>query len=400
MLSVTEALSHILSHSHPLPAETVPLTRAVGRILREDIQADRDFPPFDRVTMDGIAIRYEAFASGQRTFPIAGTQFAGQPLFSLTSANECLEVMTGAVLPDGTDTVIRYEDLTTENGMATITIEEISVGQNVHRQATDRQAGEVLLTTGTRLRPTEIAVLASVGKPTVAVSARPRVALISTGDELVGVDEMPLPHQIRGSNTYMLQAALLTLGIETSLNHLPDDQEKMTRGLSSILAENDLLILSGGVSAGMADFVPAVMMALGVRERFHKIAQRPGKPLWFGTTDTGKVVFGLPGNPVSTTMCLFRYLLPFLNASMKGQPESTRYATLAEQVLFKPALTYFLPVRLTSQPDGSQLAYPLPGSGSGDYANLIDANGFMELPADQSEFAAGEVYPVLLFGEI
>ncbi|GAA4397461.1 molybdopterin molybdotransferase MoeA [Nibrella viscosa] len=397
MLSVAEALSRILTYTLPLPTETVPLTQAVGRVLREDIRADRDFPPFDRVTMDGIAIRYEAFAGGQRTFPIIGTQFAGQPLFTLTTPDECLEVMTGAVLPDGTDTVIRYEDITVANGVATIAIDEIQAGQNVHRQATDRQAGELLLPAGTRLRPTEIAVLASVGKPTVAVSALPRIALISTGDELVGVDETPLLHQIRGSNTYMLYAALQTLGIEASLNHLPDDQAKMTAGLATILQKNDLLILSGGVSAGMADFVPGVMMDLGVRERFHKIAQRPGKPLWFGTTDAGKVVFGLPGNPVSTTMCLYRYLLPFLHASMGCQSEYTRFATLAEPVTFKPALTYFLPVKLISQPDGSQLAQPLPGSGSGDYANLIDADGFLELPAEQSDFKAGEVFLILTF---
>lgn len=397
MLSVIEAYAIILSHSQSLPAESVPLTQAVGRILREDILADRDFPPFDRVTMDGIAIRYEAFAGGQRTFPIAGIQFAGQPLHVLTEPAHCLEVMTGAVLPEGTDTVIRYEDIKTADGQATITIEEISAGQNIHRRATDRRAGEVLMKAGSLLRPTEIAVLASVGKAMVACSTVPRIALIATGDELVAVTETPLPHQIRGSNTYMLYAALLRLGIEASLNHLPDDLEKLTSGLATILKENDILILSGGVSAGMADFVPEVLMRLGVRERFHKIAQRPGKPLWFGTTDAGKTVFGLPGNPVSTTMCLYRYLLPFLRHSMGQPPRPVSYAKLAEAVKFQPALTYFLPVSLESQADGSLQAFPLPGSGSGDYANLIDADGFMELPADKSHFAAGEVYPILLF---
>jgi molybdopterin molybdotransferase len=219
------------------------------------------------------------------------------------------------------------------------------------------------------------------------------VALISTGDELVDVDETPLPYQIRRSNTYMLRASLLMMGISATLHHIIDDEAVLADRLASLLETNDVLILSGGVSAGKADFVPAVLTQLGVQKQFHQIAQRPGKPLWFGTT-ADKTVFALPGNPVSTVLCAYRYVLPYLRASLGLAPAPPRYAQLATPVTFKPAVTYFLPVRLTSEPDGRMLAHPLPGSGSADFANLLAADAFMELPADQSSFGAGEAFRV------
>jgi molybdopterin molybdotransferase len=194
----------------------------------------------------------------------------------------------------------------------------------------------------------------------------------------------------------MLRAALGALGINATLHHIIDDEALLQARLNSLLAENDLLILSGGVSAGKADFVPAVLTRLGVQKQFHKIEQRPGKPLWFGTSATGKVVFALPGNPVSTVLCAYRYVIPFLQASLGLPPFPPRYAQLAAPVTFLPDVTYFLPVGLIDTPDGRVVADPLPGSGSADFANLLAADAFMELPADRSEFAAGEAFPVWL----
>lgn len=397
MLSVTDAFASIQQHLLPLPAETISLTEANGRVLRQAVRADRDFPPFDRVAMDGIAIRYADYAAGQRTFRMAGAQFAGQPQQTVAEAGTCLEAMTGAMLPTGADTVVRYEDVTTADGQATVTIEDVLEGQHVHHRATDRRAGDELMRVGTQLGPAEIAVAVSVGQVNVAVSALPRVALISTGDELVGVADTPLPYQIRQSNTFMLQAALRSLGVAATVHHIRDDQNLLRIELQRLLTTNDVLILSGGVSAGKADFVPGILMELGVRQHVHKIEQRPGKPLWFGTSsdESGqRTVFGLPGNPVSTVLCACRYVLPYLRASLGLPPELTRYAQLAEPVTFRPPLTYFLPVRLTNEPDGHTLAHPLPGSGSADFANLLDANAFMELPAERSEFSAGEAFRV------
>lgn len=410
MLSVADAFSIVLNQSLMLSSETVPLEQAVGRVLREDLKADRDFPPFDRVAMDGIAIQSGQFARGQRTFRLAGIQRAGQPRQTLTDSTACLEAMTGAVLPIGTDAVIRYEDLTIADGQATITIEGVLPGRSVHRQATDRQTGDVLVRAGTKLRPAEIAVAATIGQTALLVTALPRIALVSTGDELVPIGQTPLPHQIRRSNTYALRAALQAFGIDATLHHLNDDPAQLAGGLTDLLATNDLLILSGGVSAGKADFVPDVLASLGVKRLFHKVEQRPGKPLWFGVSPEGKPVFALPGNPVSTVVCYTRYIRPFLQASLGGIPlggtplDGTPggsylagrafYAQLTESVSFTPPVTYFMPVWLEDTTDGIQLAHPLPGSGSGDFANLTLADGFMEFPAERSAFAPGERFRV------
>ena len=393
MFSVADAFASTQFHSLTLPAETVSLDDALGRVLREDVCADRDFPPFNRVAMDGIAIRFADYAAGQRTFRIVGMQRAGQPPLSLSEPNTCLEVMTGAMLPAGTDTVVRYEDVAIDSLLATVTIADVQAGQHIHTQATDRRAGDALLSAGTWLGPSELAVAASIGQATLMVTTLPRVALISTGDELVAVGDTPLPYQIRRSNTYMLRAALATLGITATLHHIADDETILADQLARLLAENDVLILSGGVSAGKADFVPAVLAQLGVQKHFHKVEQRPGKPLWFGTT-ADKTVFALPGNPVSTVLCAYRYVMPYLRTSLGLLPAPIRYAQLSETVVFKPPVTYFLPVRLLSEPDGRTVAYPLPGSGSADFANLLAADAFMELPADRTEFKPGEAFQV------
>lgn len=397
MLTVTDAFALTQQHRLHLPTETVSLTDAAGRVLREGVRADRDFPPFNRVAMDGIVIRFADYKAGQRTFYIEGTQLAGQPQQTVSQVGSCLEIMTGAMLPIGADTVIRYEDVNLTDSQATITIEDVQPGQHIHPQATDRRAGDELLTSGTWLGPSELAVAASVGQTALTVTALPRVALISTGDELVDVGDAPLPYQIRRSNTYMLRTALATLGIAATLHHIIDDEAVLTSALATLLAENDVLILSGGVSAGKADFVPSVLAQIGVQKQFHKIEQRPGKPLWFGTKeekDKQKAVFGLPGNPVSTILCAYRYVLPYLRTSLGLPAAPTRYAQLATPVVFNPAITYFLPVRLTSEPDGRTLAHPLPGSGSADFANLLAADAFMELPAERQEFGVGEAFSV------
>ncbi|GAB3504076.1 molybdopterin molybdotransferase MoeA [Spirosoma knui] len=393
MQSVAEAFALTQQHLLHLPTESIPLTEANGRVLREAVRADRDFPPFDRVAMDGIAIRFADYAAGQRSFRIVGTQRAGQPQQALTEPGTCLEAMTGAMLPTGADTIVRYEDIRSTADQAVVLLDDVHAGQHIHHQATDRRAGDELLPVGTRLGPPELAVAASVGQTRVLVTALPSVALVSTGDELVDIGDTPLAYQIRRSNTYMLQAALASVGITATLHHIVDDETQLHERLQALLASNDVLILSGGVSAGKADFVPDVLARLGVQKHFHKIEQRPGKPLWFGTS-ARNTVFALPGNPVSTVLCFYRYVLPYVWASLGAPAPPVRYAQLATSVTFQPAVTYFLPVQLRSSPDGRLVAQPLPGSGSADFANLLAADAFMELPADRSEFPAGEAFLV------
>jgi molybdopterin molybdotransferase len=401
MISVEEATRIIQAHAHPSPTEEVALTDALGRILREPIRADRDFPPFHRVTMDGIAIRFEGLQRGIHTFTIVGEQHAGSPPQTLTDAAHCLEVMTGTVLPIGADTIIRYEDieLTERDGQkfAQVHIAPENSWYNVHLQGSDRKAEDVLLTIGTKLSPADIGVIASVGKAWLKVSKPLSVAIISTGDELVDIHEQPLPYQIRRSNAYALSAALTQVGARTSLFHFRDDQELLRLELGKLLPQFDCLVLSGGVSMGKADFIPGVLAELGVEKLFHTLAQRPGKPFWFGSSAKGQAVFALPGNPVSTFMCAYRYILPWLKACSQQPPPPTQLAVLAESVTFKPALTYLMQVQTYLNSDGRRMARPYQGGGSGDLANLTNSDAFLELPPDRTLFEAGEVFPLWEF---
>ena len=397
MLSVDDATRQILATAHPLPAETVPLAAAVGRVLRQQVRADRDFPPYNRVTMDGLAVSYAAVQAGQTSFIIERTQLAGDQPQPLLDPLAAIEIMTGAVLPPGTDTVVRYEDLSFSDGpprRATLREQVPYAGLNVHAQGSDQAAATCLLTPGRCLGPADLAVAATVGETALAVSRRPRLAVVSTGNELVPVEAMPLPHQIRRSNATMLQAALLNDEAECELFHFDDDLDALKAGLPPLLAGFDAVLLSGGVSRGKADFLPQALRESGVTELFHRVAQRPGQPLWFGQVPGGAVVFALPGNPVATFAAYYRYVRGWLLQAQGAAPAPLVYATLSEAVEFKPALTYFLTVRLTYAPDGRLLAHPAATSGSGDLAGLLSANALLELPADRSTFEAGSVWPV------
>ncbi len=395
MVNVEEASAVVMTTLYKPFPEKVGVDEAVGRVLAEGIVADRDFPPFNRAAMDGIAIQYALWKSGRREFSIEAVQAAGEPQRKLLDSSNCLEVMTGAMLPKGTDTVIRYEDIKIESGLATVQIDDIALSQNVHLQSQDARQGEVLLEPGIILSPAEIALLASVGKSKVHVFSLPRAAIVSTGDELVEVNATPAPHQIRRSNTYALQAAMKSLGWESDAFHLPDEKESIVQSLREMIATYDVIILSGGVSKGKFDYIPDALTEIGVKKLFHQVNQRPGKPFWFGTSDTGKIVFALPGNPVSTYMCFYRYIKPWLFKSL-GVEVQPLQAILASDFSFAPNLTYFLQVELKFS-DGRLMAYPHQGGGSGDFANLKNVCGFLELPADRSEFKMGEVFSYISF---
>ena len=403
MLSVAEAFARVLATAHPLPPETVALPRALGRTLAENLMADRDFPPFNRVAMDGIALRHAAWAAGQTQFLIEHTQYAGAPAHTLQNPAAAAEVMTGAVLPTGTDVVVRYEDIQIRDNQATIqTPPPEAPGVNIHRQAADRRIGDLLLPAGTRLGPAELAVAATVGAAELAVTRAARLAVVSTGDELVGIHETPLPHQIRRSNAYALQALFSQAGAEIALFHLTDELTSLRQGLTNILAAGfDAVVLSGAVSKGRADHLPSLLQELGVVEIFHEVNQRPGKPLWFGARPEGPVVFGLPGNPVSTFLTACRYVRPWLRAVQQpagtaatgAASEAPAPAVLTVDIQFKPRLAHFVPVRLAVDTDGRRLATPLRVGGSGDLTGLVGATAFLELPPEVDIFPAGSVWP-------
>jgi molybdopterin molybdotransferase len=397
MISVAEAFARVLATTRLLPSEQLPLSESTGRILAENLHADRDFPPFDRVAMDGIALRHAAWAAGQTEFALEAAQYAGAPAVPLHNPQAAMEVMTGAVLPPGTDVVVRYEDLIISAGRARIQISLLAPGTNIHPRAADRCRGDRLLPAGTRLGPAELGVAATVGAAKVLVQRRPRVALVSTGNELVPIEAQPLPHQIRRSNTYALAALLALDGADCTHFYFPDDLPILRQELPALLAgAYDAVAFSGAVSQGKADFLPEVLRESGVRELFHGVAQRPGKPLWFGEVAGGPVVFGLPGNPVSTLVTAARYLRPWLQGCQQSAVPIPAVAALTQTVQFRPALTHFLLVRRRPDAQARLWAEPLPSGGSGDLAGLLAADGFLELPAEDMDFSEGSCWPLWL----
>jgi molybdopterin molybdotransferase len=394
MVTVQEATEITLQNPWKGGRESVPLLDSMNRVLAENIVSDRDLPPFHRVTMDGIAIKFESYSSGQTRFPVAFVQAAGTPQQKLADASTCSEVMTGAILPEGANVVVRYEDCSIENGVATISNASIRKGENIHIQGSDARRGDVLLKEGLGISSAEIPVLASVGKSTVMVGTLPRVALISTGDELVEIENTPLTHQIRKSNMYALAAALSKHSVKSAFFHLMDNEASISTAFDHILSEFDLIILSGGVSKGKFDLIPRMLESKGITKKFHQISQRPGKPMWFGVGEN-KMVFALPGNPVSTFLCYYRYVEPWLMASLGTQPK-VEYAILGADFIFEVPLTYFLQVKIKRE-SGQLIAMPLPGGGSGDFVNLMEVDGFLELPKDKTQFKAGDVLRVIAF---
>lgn len=389
MISVSEATSIIQQHLFKPRKENIALEKTTGRILAQSIAADRDFPPFHRASMDGIAIQHQAFDKGQREFILEGILPAGEPSLLLKNNMGAIEIMTGAVLPANADTVVRYEDVVIDNGIARITIDRLTKGESIHAQAQDARQDDIVLTPGIKIAPAEIALMASVGKTKAEVYAFPKTAIISTGNELVDIGTTPLAHQIRRSNSYALQSALSVIGCEASLFHVPDEKSILEKELNGIFESHELIILSGGVSKGKFDFIPEVLTAIGVEKKFHQVSQKPGKPFWFGTSSQ-HTIFALPGNPVSTYMCFYRYIQPWLLQSMSLAVDEQK-AILASDFSFKPLLTYFLQVKTINE-SGKLMAYPDAGGGSGDFANLKNVSGFLELPEEKSMFKAGEVY--------
>ena len=394
MISVQEALQIVLKNSLDFGSEKIPFMKSVGRILKEDIRADRDFPPFNRVSMDGIALDYTSFQNGERAFFIEGIQPAGSPQISLSDHKNCIEVMTGAVLPKNTNVVIRYEDVLIENGIAKIQLNEVAHFQNIHAKGKDRKEGDILIHNNKLISASEIGVLATVGKSKVKVAKQPKVMIISTGDELVGVNEAPLDHQIRMSNVYTLVSLLDRLHISSERDHISDDKPILKQKIKEYLNDFDVLLFSGAVSKGKFDFLPEVFQELEVEKLFHKVSQRPGKPFWFGQKKACRL-FAFPGNPISTFANCLAYFYPWYLES-SGINTNDETAILTENASFKPNLTYFLQVKL-SHKYGHLLAIPIKGNGSGDLASLVNSDAFIQLPKDKKEFKKGENYPIIRY---
>jgi molybdopterin molybdotransferase len=386
LVSVARVDAVLAGLTLPRAVEAVSLEAAVGRVLMQAIVADRDLPPFDRVMMDGYAIRHADLQSGQR-FTVRGEALAGAARKTLSDAPlTAMAVMTGAPLPHGADTVVRIEATQRVGGDLVITKpDSIAHGDFVHRRGSDKKSGSLLVEVGQTLRSVEIGIAASAGYADLRVSVRPRLVAIGTGDEMVPVEVVPEAHQIRRSNAAAVMAALGPLPAQVSPPvHLNDCVETETHRLEQAVSCHDVVIISGAVSKGRLDWIPHALDRIG-QCLFHGVAQRPGKPMGVWQTESGTVIFALPGNPVSTLVGAHRHLRPWLCKAM-GLPCPVQRAVLSTDLSNPSPLTLFCPVRRKA--DGT--AEPVAINNSGDYAALSCSDGFIELPDGQNHWTAGE----------
>ena len=405
--SFDDALEIVLreaAHTGRGQTESKSLLDCTGRVLAEDLAADRDQPPFARSARDGFAVRFAEATTGASLTVAglirAGEMWSGPPLASGTA----IEIMTGAPVPEGADAVVMVEHVEhpTPNQICLAAGRSVRQGENIVPRGCEARAGEAVLRAGTVLNAAEIALAAACGRATLAVFRKPKVAIVATGDELVELDVAPAPHQIRNSNSYALAALVAENGGEAvRLPIAPDRREAVEEAIRQA-GECDLLLLSGGVSMGKYDLVEEVLLVLGAEFFFTGVKMQPGKPVVFGRLPKSEAApaqyfFGLPGNPVSTQVTFHCFVAPLLRA-MQGatvrRPQFTQ-ATLGEAIAGKPGLMRVLPAWLSANRVKPEVKL-VPWQGSGDLVANARANCYAVLPPDRERFAAGDVITVLL----
>lgn len=404
MLTVDAAQSLILDAVRPGPLRRVSLTDALGATLRESIESGADSPPFDKALMDGFAVRAADVHAGKARLKLVETVTAGQTPKCAVGPGETIQIMTGAPLPSGADAVVRVEDsrLADDESVVELATKPLTVGTNIMRQGTAMRCGEMVLSPGCVIRPQEIALLAEVGWAEPAVTAAPRIAILSTGDELVEPEIEPGPGQIRNTNAPMLAALAKEMGgIAEPLGIARDVEEDLSGKIKKGL-EAEFLVLSGGVSAGQRDLVPKVLRDCGVREVFHKVRVKPGKPVWFGIVERDdsqrSYVFGLPGNPVSSMVCFGLFVAPAVRKySDRDECLPTQvFARLAEPHVARGDRPTYYPARLKWTPEGAEVS-GVSWKGSADLRTTTEADCLIHFPGGDREYPPGEivgVYPL------
>jgi molybdopterin molybdotransferase len=399
LLPVEEARRIVEGATGPIGAEEVALDDALGRILAERIVAPNDVPAVDRSAMDGYAFRAADVASVPAELAVVEFLPAGRGAEGIVvGPGQAVRIMTGAPVPRGADAIQMIERTeSAPDGKSVRVLASVASGANILVQAEDVRRGEEVLRAGTRIRSPEIGVLAAFGRLRPRVYRRPKVHILSTGDEVVEAAAAPLPHQVRNSNGPAVAALLREVGIAPiPLGIVGDDRASLDAGIRAGL-EGDMLVLIGGVSVGDRDLVAGRLAAAGVTTLFHRIAMKPGKPLLFGRRG-GCLVFGLPGNPLSALTACMLFVLPAAGRLM-GQdavPERTLKARLAAPLRQKPGRTWYRLAAIELQ-DGIPVATPVPSSSSGDLISATRANGFIVVPAETAEIAAGSDVGALLW---
>lgn len=401
MISVEEALSIVQDVAVPLPPQVIAVENALHYTLAQDIVADRPFPPYDRVAMDGYAVKSSDFSDGFARLKVANKVGAGDCFTGELQAGEAIKIMTGAPCPKGANAVVKVENSEEDGEFVKLTEPDMAAQLNLAMKGEDTPAGKVLLTKGTQLSAAGIAVCASTGNATVNVYPKPTLRVISTGTEIVSPADQPLDHQIRDCNSYSVRSLSLGLGVKAEFLGIGKDDKKILGDLIQKGLEADILVLSGGVSMGEFDYIPELLANAGVKQLIHKIAVKPGKPVWFGKTDDGTYVFGLPGNPVSVQVA-FKLFAETLIKALSGHPSpspSFLQLPLAETITNHNGREYYIPARL-DQNSGKTVASPVKIKGSGDFSNLAQSQGLIRCPIDATSIEAGAIINFIPWGAI
>jgi molybdopterin molybdotransferase len=379
MISFEEALAKVLACA-PLPqTESLPLVHSLGRILAKDISSDRDLPPFDRVAMDGIAICLVEDHPNPSVWEIQATVQAGSAAPPLKGPEFCLEITTGAALPPECHAVIPYEHLQIEGKQAKMLPgHSFKAFQNIHQKGSDKKSGETLVPSGMRINPGTLAIAATVGLDPIEVYRQPSLAIVSTGSELVPIDQTPNPSQIRKSNDLMVASICQAWASPLQCLHCADDYATTLQTLEHAAQQHQVLVTLGGVSKGKYDFVTPAVKALGWTIHFHGVNQKPGKPLLFATKGE-KILLGFPGNPAAAFMAAHLYLLPLLKKMSKAAPREPGTAFLSEPYLLKGGRPKFQEA-LVSIKNGLCIAQVLGSNGSGDLTQFAKANALLYFP--------------------
>lgn len=374
MTSIPQALDHILSFAKSFGTQEVSIHDAFNRVLASPIYADRDYPPFNRSAMDGYAVLSSDFTTSDIELQLIERLLAGGVATQKVISGTCIKIMTGAPVPEGADAVVRVEDTLEKDNRVTFNVSSVKPKQNIATQAEDAREGDLILKKDVVLTATEISILAVTGKSNVLVHKLPEITIVSTGNEIVSVDSEILPHQIRDSNSYALKSFLKSYSI-SSVNtvHVADDKIKLTAEIKKNL-NKDILILSGGVSKGDADYVPEVLNSLGVKEVFHRVKIKPGAPLWFGVMPSGGVVFGLPGNPVSVQVAFKVFIEPFIRKCFNMEAVLPIYLPLFNDKSKKTKLTEYFPVKWMNKNNVTGII-STKMNGSGDISATLGSNG-------------------------
>ena len=389
MTTVSEAQHSICQQAKTFGSERVALAQAFGRVLVQPIRADRDYPPFNRATMDGYAVQSADFGTGNPSgLRITGYIAAGSAALFEVAAGTCSKIMTGAAVPPGADAVIRVEDAQAENGRAFFSVDTVKAGQNIAKRGEDARQNDILISGNQLITPQVVSVLAVAGRHEVEVARLPKVGIVSTGNEVVPVGVLVLPHQIRDSNAWAMRGFLHRYGItDVTVVLAADDKAALAQAVAGLLLSEDTILLSGGVSRGDADYVPEVLQSLGVRQVFHRVRIRPGGPLWFGVALGGKAVFGLPGNPVSVQVGCKLFVEPYLRACFGLPMPVPVYFPMLESRMKKTPFDDFFPCRLITE-HGTTGVKPVRYNGSGDIAATLHSHGIALQPAAAEHLAA------------